>query len=131
MANIMRLAMTEAVVANKNIDVKNKFFGIIKRAFYTPTLSPIDVRVKDLDTETGNRVKRLLDCADELLPSVLRSVGIVNESMVGNMRLETCVSRDGNFAAYQLFKFIDIDYRPITQVRVYEGPAAEMVSKVL
>ena len=56
MANILRLTMTDKVVANKNIDIRESFFGLVKRAYYLPTESKINVSLKDLDIETGTRV---------------------------------------------------------------------------
>ncbi|MGN0213786.1 MAG: hypothetical protein ACI4AH_03125 [Muribaculaceae bacterium] len=131
MASIMRLTMTEKVIANKNIDIRESFFGLVKRAYYLPTESKIVVSLKDLDVETGNKVKKLLDDQNENLKENVAALGEVRESPISNMRLEVCVSRDGQFAAFQLLRFMGIDYRPITDVRIYEGAEAELVASAL
>lgn len=128
MANILRLTMTDKVIANKNIDIRESFFGFVKRAYYLPTESKINVSLKDLDIETGTRVKKLLDSHNDNLKEDVAELGEVKESPISNMRLEVCVSCDGQFAAFQLLRFMGIDYRPITDVKIYEGAEAELVA---
>ncbi|MGM9812763.1 MAG: hypothetical protein ACI30V_07935 [Muribaculaceae bacterium] len=130
MANIMRLTMTDKVIENENIDIRESFFGLVKRAYYLPTESKINVSLKDLDIETGIRVKKLLDSHNDNLKEDVAELGEVKESPISNMRLEVCVSCDGQFAAFQLLRFMGIDYRPITDVRIFEGADAELVSSV-
>lgn len=131
MANILRMTMTDAVVANKNVDIRKSFFGLVKRAYYAPTDSPLAVKVKDLDMETGYKVKDLLDAKTDKLQQVADAMGHVEESPIGNMQLEVCVSKDGKFAAYQLLKFMGLDYRPLTTAKIYEGAEAQLVSSIL
>ncbi len=123
--------MTDKVVANKNIDVRESFFGLVKRAYYLPTESKINVSLKDLDIETGTRVKKLLDSHNDNLKEDVAELGEVKESPISNMRLEVCVSCDGQFAAFLLLRFVGIDYRPITDVKIYEGAEAELVASAL
>lgn len=131
MANILRLTMTDSVVANKNVSVRKSLFGFVKRGVYVPTESPIQAIQRDLDMETGDRVKRLLETKNESLPQAVESLGEVKESPIGNMVLEMCVSKDGQFAAYQLLKFVGFDYRPITSVKIFEGAEAQLMSSAL
>ena len=130
MASIMRLAMTDKVIENENVDVRESFFGLIKRAYYMPTESEIKVSLKDFDFDTGNKLKNLLDNHQVNLKEALASLGTVKESPISNMRLEACVSRDRQFAAFMLLRYMGLDYRPITDVRIYEGADAELVSSV-
>ena len=80
MASIMRLAMTDKVIENENVDVRESFFGLIKRAYYMPTESEIKVSLKDFDFDTGNKLKSLLDNHQVNLKDALASLGTVKES---------------------------------------------------
>ena len=79
MANILRLTMTDKVVANKNIDIRESFFGLVKRAYYLPTESKINVSLKDLDIETGTRVKKLLDSHNDNLKEDVAELGVAHK----------------------------------------------------
>lgn len=123
--------MTDSVISNKNVSVRKSLFGFVKRGVYVPTESPIQAVQRDLDMETGSKVKRLLETNDERLSQAVDSLGEVKESPIAHMVLEMCVSKDGQFAAYQLLKFEGFDYRPITTVKIFEGAAAQLVSSAL
>lgn len=49
---------------------------------------------------------------------------------LGNARLEACVSSDRQFAAAMLLSFKNLSYTPVTDLRVYEGKAAEAFAKL-
>lgn len=131
MASILRLTMTDAVVANENVDIRKSFFWLINRGVYTPTESPIAVNIKGFDLETGNRIKKVLESDEDCLQQAVEKLGNVSESPISNMQLEVCVSKDGSFAAYQLLKYEGLDYRPVTPARIYEGASAKLVSSAL
>ena len=45
--------------------------------------------------------------------------------------MELCVARDGSFCAVQLFRYGELEYVPVTEVKIYEGREAELLSGVL
>lgn len=52
----------------------------------------------------------------------------IRSSASGNVRLDVMLSRDGKFAAVQLFQFVPYVYTPITEVRYYVGSEAGTVA---
>ena len=54
----------------------------------------------------------------------------VSVKELGNARLEACVSSDRQFAAAMLLSFKNLSYTPVTDLRVYEGKAAEAFAKL-
>ena len=46
---------------------------------------------------------------------------------VSNVRVDAAVSADSQFAAVQLLRFMDYLYQPVSEVRMFEGPAAQAV----
>ncbi|MGN0068848.1 MAG: hypothetical protein ACI350_03875 [Prevotella sp.] len=131
MANIKHFEMAESFAINPNISIRKSFFGLFQTVIYNPTQSPIQAVLKEYTMEMGQRVERLLECPDEQLEERISKSEKIEEAQIGNMRLEACVSRDRQFAAYQLFRFSDFKYQPVTRMKVYEGKAAELISAEL
>ena len=48
----------------------------------------------------------------------------------GNMKLEECITQDGQFVAAQLLSFKDFSYQPVTEMKVYTGKTAEAFAKL-
>ena len=48
----------------------------------------------------------------------------INATPVGNIRLDVCFTADHEFAAVQMLRFGDYQYRAVTRPRVLEGAAA-------
>ncbi len=48
----------------------------------------------------------------------------INATPVGNIRLHVCFTADHEFAAVQMLRFGDYQYRAVTRPRVLEGAAA-------
>ena len=55
----------------------------------------------------------------------------MNETPNGNYILEACVSRDGTYVALLLLQYKQLDYEPVTDVLVYEGESAQIISRIL
>lgn len=49
---------------------------------------------------------------------------------MGNMRLDTCISKDRQFVGAQLLRFVDFSYKPVTDMVVYEGKTAEAFAEL-
>ena len=75
-------------------------------------------------------MERVLKASPEELDDIVPDLGIKPADM-GNVRLEGCKSADRQFAALQLLRFSDFEYRPVTDVRFYEGRTAEIICAML
>lgn len=122
--------MASAVAQNNHISIQKSLFGLVQKAVYTPTGSPVDAFQLDYSQETAASLTRLLSAPAEELKSVVDSIGHLPTAHIGNVRLELCLSRDHQFAAMQLFRYADFDYRPDSGVRILEGSDAETVGQL-
>lgn len=131
MANYSNLEMGVAISNHPHIIIKKSLFGLRKQLVYQPTQSPIDVVINDYDAENGALIERVLRASTENLSKVVEAVGKVKATPIANIRLEACLSRDHQFVALQLFRFVDFKYQPLTDMHCYEGPSASLVAQVL
>lgn len=130
MAKFSSLEMAPALTAHQHIQIKNTLFGLSQKAIYTPTGSPLRIVKRDYMPEAASKLERLLDTPDAKLAEVAASLHLT-PTPVGNVRIEACLSRDGEFAAVQLLRFADYLYRPVTEPRFCEGEAAHAIETFL
>ena len=129
MANIKNLQMWQSICTDNRINISKSMFGLRTKAIYGPTGSVIDARTLEYSPEDGKHIKRILDMPKEKMAD---SIGDFRPQTVdyGNYLAEVCQSRDGRFLAVQLFQFVKLNYEPVTEALVFEGEAAEAVSKL-
>lgn len=129
MANIKKLEMVSELTARNDISITSSFFGLCTKAKYLPTGSELVVFKQDFQLEDASRIERLLDTPVGRLASATADVRLT-KTAVGNVRLEGCMSRDGQFLAVQLLRFSDYLYRPVSEPHFYEGAAARLLAEV-
>ena len=122
--------MAEAIFANEKISVKKSFMGLSTSVVYTPTGSAVKAIGEEYNQEDGNKIEAVINAKDENLEVAVKAAAGVKPAAMSNIRLEGCLSADHEFVALQLLAYRDLRYSPITDVRIYEGKAAEMVSKL-
>ena len=130
MAKIKNLHMADAVISNNDIQVTSTFFGLGEKATYLPTDSRITARVYDYTASDGERMASLLSKSIDEIAQFVKNGNIVATVPIGNVRAETCVTADNQFLMVQLLRFIDFDYRPMTDVQVFVGSDAEVVASL-
>lgn len=130
MPSFKNLEMAAAVSAHQDITIKKTLFGLSEKAVYTPTQSPLKVSIREYVPTEGERLERLLNLPMEKMASELQAKGAPNPSDIGHYRLETCLSEDHQFAALQLFRFVDFRQTPLTEPRFYTGGDVETIAKL-
>ena len=130
MAKIKNLHMADAVISNNDIRVTSTFFGLGEKATYLTTGSRITARVYDYTASDGERMASLLSKSIDEIAQFVKNGNIVANVPIGNVRAETCVTADNQFLMVQLLRFIDFDYRPMTDVQVFVGSDAEVVASL-
>lgn len=128
MANFKKLEMAKVLSHDSRIVIRKSFFGFITTAVFAPTGSTLTIFQNDYTSEQGEVLKRLLACSSDNLEQFTKQVGIITPSPMGPARIEGCISADHQFAALQLFGYSDFEYRPLTEVKTYEGWEAELIS---
>lgn len=130
MASIKSLRIASAVAQNPNISFHKSWFGLVTKAVYTPTGSPVDAFQLEYTKEDGAPLVRLLTARPSDLKAVVEATGTLRDTHVGNLQLDLCLSRDHRFAAMRLFRYADFKYKPETELRIFEGADAELVGKL-
>jgi hypothetical protein len=126
--NIKNLKMAEAIFANEKISVKKSFMGLSTSVVYTPTGSAVKAIGEEYNQEDGNKIEAVINAKDENLEVAVKAAAGVKPAAMSNIRLEGCMSADHEFVALQLLAYRDLRYSPITDVKIYEGKDAELIS---
>lgn len=129
MAKINHFVMGTKVMALDNIEVKKGFLGLSTKLIYKPTNSEVKIKENEYSAEDGKKLETILASKPEDVADAI-SKHPVSVKELGNARLEACVSSDRQFAAAMLLSFKNLSYTPVTDLRVYEGKAAEAFAKL-
>ena len=121
--------MWPALTAHQHIQIKNTLFGLSQKAIYTPTGSQLKLIKRDYMPEMASKLERMLSTPAEKINEVASTLHL-DTTPVGNVRIEACISRDGEFAAVQMLRFTDYLYRPVTEPQFYEGAAARAMANL-
>ena len=121
--------MGAEVMALEDIKVKKTFLGMGIKLIYLPTGSTVKVKEKEYSAEDGRKLENILGTEPENVEEAIQKFPVSSISM-GNVKLEACISEDHQFAAVQLLSFKDFDYKPVTEVNVYKGKAAQAIAKL-
>ena len=126
MASINHLEMCDQLKALPEIEIKKTCFGLFTQAVYKPSQSVIKVNQNEYSVEVGGQLEKLLN-GDNNTIMEQRNKG---KNDMGNMRLDTCISKDRQFVGAQLLRFVDFSYKPVTDMVVYEGKTAEAFAEL-
>ncbi|BCS85953.1 hypothetical protein prwr041_18460 [Prevotella herbatica] len=128
--NIKNLKMADAIFSNDKITLKKSFMGFGNSVVYTPTGSKIKAIGEEYSQDAGNKIEAVINAKDENLEAAVKEATGVKSAAMSSIRLEGCISDDHEFVALQLLAYKDFRYSPITDVRIYEGKSAEIVSRL-
>ena len=129
MAKINHLEMTENLMTLNDIEVKKGFMGWSIKLIYKPTNSVLKVKEQEYTVEDGKKLASILSSAPKNVEAAISKFPVSAVGM-GNMKLEACISQDGQFVAAQLLSFKDFSYQPVTEMKVYTGKTAEAFAKL-
>lgn len=131
MANINHLEMAGDFSALPQIEIKKSFFGLKTNITYIPTHSNIHVVQNEYDSVNGEHMEDiLLAVSPEKIKELISSYNIVKSS-IGKVRVDACISEDKQFVAAQVLQFVDFNYVPVTDMKVFEGQTAEAIASIL
>lgn len=130
MSRFFSVEMASAVSKHPHVSIKKSLFGLFAKAYYNVTKSQIGSYENSYSRETGERIKPLFSIEDKYVIGCTKDIGLLHQQPNGNYRLDICISRDRQFIALQLFHFENLMYRPVTDVRYFEGEQAEAIEKL-
>lgn len=125
------MEMASVVASHPHIFVKHGFLGLYSKVYYRPTLAEVDCIRNYYTVSSGNAIHQfLLKFQND--PSCAEHTHLkLDFDPNGNYCMELCVARDSSFCAVQLFRYGELEYVPVTEVKIYEGREAELLSGVL
>lgn len=118
----------KAILSSNKMTIKKSLFG--QTIVYKPTESAVKAYRQEYDLANGKLVGKILDAPAEVLEEAIKGTKI-KKSDIGNMQLEACISNDRQFAAFRLFQFVDFEYKPISDLKVYEGDKASLIATII
>lgn len=131
MASFKHMEIAPVVSAHEHIETKKGFLGLSTKVCYTPTRSEVDSIRNYYTPASGSAIQQFLLRFQSDPASAAKAALSLTTDPNGNYSLEMCVSRDGHFMALQLFRYSDLAYQPITEVRIYEGQEAGWLKAAL
>lgn len=127
MAKVSKLEMAPQVLNHSNITIQKSLLG--EKVIYTPTGSRVKAYQREYASSDGQLLQRIFNTSDDhqLEALVEKARGVV-KSAIGSTRVDMCISADRQFAAFQMFKFLNLSYQRDGNVRIYEGYAANLIA---
>lgn len=123
--------MAAAFKALPQVEIKKCFFGLSTSMTYQKTNSKIHIIQNEYDTSNGKLLEDTLLTSPEKLVEVGVPAKGIKKSSIGNYRLDICLSDDKQFLATQLLRFVNFNYVEITDMKVFEGKAAEIIAEII
>ena len=97
MASINHLEMCDQLKALPEIEIKKTCFGLFTQAVYKPSQSVIKVNQNEYSVEVGGQLEKLLNGGNNTIMEQRNKGKKYSKSDMGNMRLDTCISKDRQF----------------------------------
>ena len=105
MASINHLEMCDQLKALPEIEIKKTCFGLFTQAVYKPSQSVIKVNQHEYSVEVGGQLEKLLNGGNNTIMEQRNKGKKYSKSDMGNMRLDTCISKDRQFVGAQLLLY--------------------------
>lgn len=125
MATFNSLEIASTLSSDARIQIKKSFLGT--KVTYQPTGCSIKSSKKEYSVEDGEKIQAILSQPEDALLGNTDQKPFT-EAGLGNYKLELCLAADRQFAALRLYRFSELCYTPVTDLKIYEGKAAERVA---
>ncbi len=126
MAKVSKLEMAPQVLNHSNITIQKSLLG--EKVIYTPTGSRVKAYQREYASSDGQLLQRIFNASDDQLEALVEKARGVVKSAIGSTRVDMCISADRQFAAFQMFKFLNLSYQRDGNVRIYEGYTANLIA---
>lgn len=126
MANLRKLDMGQEVLNHSNITTQKSLLG--EKVIYTPTGSKVKAYQREYSSSDGQLAQRILNAPEgNIEPLVAKARGVI-KAAIGSTRIDMCISTDRQFAAFQMFKFLNLSYQRDSVVKFFEGDRAKLLA---
>lgn len=128
MSSITNFDMASQVLALPLIQCKNSLFG--KSYYYVTSDNKLKAKTYDYTPQDGECLKKIIGAPRAQLNDLVEKYGKLPQANIGNYHLEMCAAADGRFTALQLFRFVNYEYKPVTNVCIYEEAESLLIQKL-
>lgn len=126
MANLRKLDMGQEVLNHSNITTQKSLLG--EKVIYTSTGSKVKAYQREYSSSDGQLAQRILNAPEgNIEPLVAKARGVI-KAAIGSTRIDMCISTDRRFAAFQMFKFLNLSYQRDSVVKFFEGDSAKLLA---
>lgn len=129
MASLSQMEIGSSLVKYPSIELHKSFLGLKKTLVYSPTSEKISLETYEYTPDKSSKIEQILKADNSTLQQVVEKTGEIEKAATSNLRLELAFSEKQSFAAVQLFRFVDFQYQPVTEIRYYEGDSAKLIAK--
>lgn len=130
MTALNHLSMASVVLNSNKVEVKKSLFGLKTTITYRPTASNVRASKSECTSLTGAHLERILNADNAKRKDMVAAFGKFHSSPVGQYMLESVRSDDGNFAMMRLYRFQDLHYTAVTDVKTFEGEEAQTINQI-
>lgn len=131
MTKFKNMEIATAVAQNPHIFVKKSLWGLKTKVYYKPSYAEVDSVRRFYTMSSGSAIQHFLDEYSEDKCSGKKKSLPIEYDDNGNYCLEMCSSRDGEFAAVQLFRYANLSYNPVSDIIMYEGHQAHVLKRAI
>ena len=125
------MELANALFQKPYIKVEKCFFDLCTNVLYAPSNSKVAACSKEYGPADGEKLKDLLGLPDDTIFEIASKMDFIEPTDNGMFSLSFCYSKDYQFAALQLSKYMAFEYRPVTEIRFVENGVADALLKVL
>ncbi len=130
MANINKLEMVKTLSAQGQLTVKKGFLGFGGKAVMNNTGNTMSAVIREYVPAEGEKLVHIMNLAPQAMLEALKN-DKPQENGLGNIRLEALVSEDKSQVLVQIFRFVEYNHRPITDLKTFEGNEAAALASLL
>lgn len=123
--------MAKAISSESCVQTRQVLFGLKTIATYVPTNSRIVEFHREYSIGTGGLILQLLETPIDELESFVSRIGFLKPCDNGCYCLLVHYSKDHQFAAILMSKYVDFDYHPVGNIRFAQGDEAKTILRAL
>ena len=111
-------------VTQKSLPDSNSYFLGGKSLYFLPTMSKVAFKSWHFDADQLANLKQIVVAGKF-------DAGMPSPKEIGNVRMDALLAEDNTFGAIQLYKYVDLMYEPLMEVRVLNISEVEALTQIL
>ena len=112
---------------SENVGSMARYLAVVRAK---PQYNKLKAKTYDYTPQDGECLKKIIEAPRAQLNDLVEKYGKLTQANIGNYHLEMCAAADGRFTALQLFRFVNYEYTPVTDVCIYEEAESLLIQKL-